>query len=173
MAWRLFGSQSKNDLCKFLIALQWRQIGRVCVSNHQPQYCLLNRLFRRRSKKTSKLRVTGLCAGNSPVAGEFPAQKASNAENVSIFRRHHENNHSHVPPNLSVFNSTTPWYIPPQMRADNWWKLIAAGWSLVQTWSNEWYDSGLMISKYKISVGTENVLVYRDGFQHKLGTCKW
>ena len=39
---------------------------------------------RRRSKKTSKLRVTGLCAGNSPVTTEFPAQSASNAENVSI-----------------------------------------------------------------------------------------
>ena len=36
------------------------------VSNHQPHGCLLNRVFRRRSKKTSKLRVTGLCAGNSP-----------------------------------------------------------------------------------------------------------
>ena len=35
---------------------------------------------RRRSKKTSKRRVTGLCAGNSPVTGEFPAQMASNAE---------------------------------------------------------------------------------------------
>ena len=35
------------------------------VSNHQPNGCLLNRLFGRRSKKTSKLRVTGLCAGNS------------------------------------------------------------------------------------------------------------
>ena len=33
---------------------------------------LLNRLFGRRSKKTSKLRVTGLCVGNSPVTGEFP-----------------------------------------------------------------------------------------------------
>ena len=44
------------------------------VSNHQPQDYLLNRLFRRRSKNTSKLRVTGLCAGNSPVTGEFPAQ---------------------------------------------------------------------------------------------------
>ena len=53
---------------------------RDCVSNNQPLSCLLNRLFRRRSKKTSKLRVTGLCAGNSPVTGEFPAQKASNAE---------------------------------------------------------------------------------------------
>ena len=37
---------------------------RDSVSNHQPHDCLLNRLFRRRSKKTSKLRVTGLCAGN-------------------------------------------------------------------------------------------------------------
>ena len=44
---------------------------------------------RRRSKKTSKHRVTGLCAGNSPVTGEFPGQKASNAENVSIWWRHH------------------------------------------------------------------------------------
>ena len=35
-------------------------------------------------KKTSKLRVTGLCEGNSPVAGEFPTQRASNAEKVSI-----------------------------------------------------------------------------------------
>ena len=49
------------------------------VSNHQLHDCLLNRLFRRRSKKTSKLRVTGLCEGNSPVTGEFPAQ-TSNAE---------------------------------------------------------------------------------------------
>ena len=50
---------------------------------------LLNRLFRRRSKRTSPLRVNGLCAGNSPVTGEFPAQMASNAENVSIGWRHH------------------------------------------------------------------------------------
>ena len=48
-----------------------------------------NRLFRRRPKKTSKLCVTGLCAGNSPVTGEFPAQMASNAENVPIWWRHH------------------------------------------------------------------------------------
>ena len=70
-------------------ALQWRHNGRDSVSNHQPHHCLLNRLFRRRSEKTSKLRVTGLCAGNSPVTGEFPAQMASNAKNVSIWWRHH------------------------------------------------------------------------------------
>ena len=67
----------------------WRNNSNDGVSNHQPHHCLLNRLFRRRSKKTSKLRVTGLCRGNSPVTGEFPAQMASNAENVSIWWRHH------------------------------------------------------------------------------------
>ena len=40
-------------------------------------------------KKTSKLRVTGLCAGNSLVTGKFPAQMAHNAKNVSIWWRHH------------------------------------------------------------------------------------
>ena len=40
-------------------------------------------------KQTSKLRVTGFCVGNSPGTGEFPAQLASNAENVSIRWRHH------------------------------------------------------------------------------------
>ena len=35
-------------------------------------------------------RITGLCVGNSPGTGEFPAQKASNAENVSIWWRHHD-----------------------------------------------------------------------------------
>ena len=50
---------------------------------------LFDSLFRRRSKKTSKLRVTGLCAGISPVNGEFPAQMASTAENVSIWWHHH------------------------------------------------------------------------------------
>ena len=69
--------------------LQWRHNGLDSVSNHQPHDCLLNRLFRRRSKKTSKLRVTGLCVGNSTVAGEFPGQMASNAQNVSIWWRHH------------------------------------------------------------------------------------
>ena len=70
-------------------ALQWRHNGRDGLSNHQPYHCLLNRLFGPRSKKTSKLRVTGLCAENSTVTGEFPAQMTSNAENVPIWWRHH------------------------------------------------------------------------------------
>ena len=64
------------------------------VSNHQPPDCLRNRLFTRRSKKTSKLCVTGLCKGNSPVTGEFLLQRASSTENVSIWWRHHGDNHT-------------------------------------------------------------------------------
>ena len=74
---------------RWVISSRWRHNGRDCVSNHQPYNCLLNRLFGRKSKKTSKLRVTGLCVGNSPRTGEFPAQMASNAENISIWWRHH------------------------------------------------------------------------------------
>ena len=72
------------------VPLRWRHNGRDGVSNNQPHYCLLNRLFRRRSMKTSKLRVTGLRVGNSPGTSEFPAQMASNAENVSISWRRHD-----------------------------------------------------------------------------------
>ena len=71
------------------VSLLWRHNRYDGVSNHQPHDCLFNLLFRRRSKKTSKLRVTGLCAGISPVTGEFPTQMAINAENVSIWWRHH------------------------------------------------------------------------------------
>ena len=69
--------------------LYWRHNDHDGVSNHQPHGCLLSPLFRRRSKKTSKLRVTGLCAGKFTGTGKFPAQRANNAENVSIWWRHH------------------------------------------------------------------------------------
>ena len=77
----------RNRLWK---TLHWRHNGRDSVSHHHLYDCLLNRLFRRRSKKTSKQRVTGLCVGNSPGTGEFSAQMASNARNISIWWRHHE-----------------------------------------------------------------------------------
>ena len=77
--------------CHCMCTLQWHYNGRNGISNHQPHHCLLNCLFKNRSKKTSKLRVTGLCEGNSPMIGEFSAQRASNAENVSIWPGHQEN----------------------------------------------------------------------------------
>ena len=59
--------------------LQWNHNERDGVSNHQSCDCLLNRLFGHRSKKTSKLRVTGLYEGNSPVT----------RKRFSIWWRHH------------------------------------------------------------------------------------
>ena len=92
--WRIFHNICIWFSCTFFcfgdIKLQWRHNVHDGVSNHQPHDCLLNRLFRLRSKKTSKLCVTGLCAGYSPVTGECPAQRASNAKNVSIWWRHHD-----------------------------------------------------------------------------------
>ena len=69
--------------------LRWRHNGRDGVSNHQTHYYSLNCLFRRRWTKISQLRVTGLCAGDSPVTGEFPSQMTGNAENAFSWRRHH------------------------------------------------------------------------------------
>ena len=89
--------------------LQWRNNERDGVSNHEPHDCLLNRLFRRTSKKTSKLRVSRLCVGNSPVTGEFPTQRASYAEYVSFWWRHHDmqtltrDNQSTTEPSKTVY----------------------------------------------------------------------
>ena len=65
-----------NKLCIYLpihvlalFPLQWRHNGHHSVSHHQPHDCLLNRLFTRRSKIPLKLRITGLCAGNSSGTG--------------------------------------------------------------------------------------------------------
>ena len=92
--YHVLSTQFSHTTCS---TLWWRHNECDSVSNHQPHDCLLNSLFRRRSKKTSKLRVTGLCVGNSPGTGEFPAQMASNAENVSIWSRHHDKNHYRLP----------------------------------------------------------------------------
>ena len=71
--------------------LHWRHNERNGVSNHQPHDCSRNRLFRRRSKKTSKLRVTDLCAGNSPVTRPV-TRKMFPFDNVIMTR--HEFGHS-------------------------------------------------------------------------------
>ena len=84
MPWPLASPGHQQPLY-WLCPLRWRHNGRDSVSNHQPHECLLNRLFRRSSKKTPKLRVTGLCEG------WIPAQRASNAEKYSIWWRHHAN----------------------------------------------------------------------------------
>ena len=78
IGWHLNGQEIDFEID--IYTLHWRHNDHDSVSNHQPHGCLLNGLFRRRSKKTSKLCVTHLCVGNSP-----------GPVNVSIWWRHHEN----------------------------------------------------------------------------------
>ena len=80
-------------------SFQWRQNDHGGVSNHQPHGWLLNHLFRRISKKTSKLRVIGLLCGEFTGTAEFPAQRASYAENFSIWWCHHASRNTchHIP----------------------------------------------------------------------------
>ena len=68
-------------------------------------------------KRISKLYVTGLCEGISPVTGEFPTQMASNAEIVSIRWRHHEMQIAHqdelqayINSRMNVFNESSNCY---------------------------------------------------------------
>ena len=62
--WNFYGL--RQIVSNIAISLWWRHNDHDNVSNHQPREGLLNRSFRRRSKKTSKVRVTGLCVWNSP-----------------------------------------------------------------------------------------------------------
>ena len=57
-----------------LTVLQWRNIERDGVWNHTRLDCMVNRFLKRRSKKTSNLRVTGLCDGNPPVTDGYPTK---------------------------------------------------------------------------------------------------
>ena len=88
---RLAKKDLKCLLSIFVIIASFESItrdhdGRHCVSNH---VCSgTQRLFRRRSKKISRLLVTGFCEGNPPVTDGFPAQRASNAVNVYIWWCH-------------------------------------------------------------------------------------
>ena len=87
---KLSHCNSFEDQAPYDITLQWHHNERNGISNQQHIDCLFNHLFRHRSKKTLKFRITGLCEGNSPVTGEFPTQKASNTDNIFIWWRHHD-----------------------------------------------------------------------------------
>ena len=73
LCWSGVSCKPRSSIRNERWSLQCRHNGCDGVSNYQRLDCLFNRLFSRRSKKTSKLRVTGLCARNSPVTSEFPA----------------------------------------------------------------------------------------------------
>ena len=60
------------------------------VSNREPYDCLLNRLFSRRSKTASKLRVTGRRRGIHRWPVNSPHEWPVTRKKVSIWWRHHE-----------------------------------------------------------------------------------
>ena len=76
-------SQFKIEHCSDVIMARWRL--------KSPDSRLLtfgsvySGAYQRKHQSSASL---ALCAGNLPVTGEFPTQKASNAENVSIWWRH-------------------------------------------------------------------------------------
>ena len=67
-------------------SLHWRHNECDGISNHRRLDCLLNLLFGRRSKKTSKLRVTGICEGNSPVTINLKCMMSEICKSVAVIR---------------------------------------------------------------------------------------
>ena len=82
--WQTLMKGKTNNILYYQISFHYNE--RDGTSNHRHLDCLLNRLFRRRSKKLSKLCVTGLYEG---IHRWFPSQRASKAENVSFWWRRH------------------------------------------------------------------------------------
>ena len=70
-------------------SLHWRHNDHDGVSNHQPHGCSLNRFQTQIKENIKAPRHWPLC-GEFTGTGEFPAQRASYAENVSIWWRHHD-----------------------------------------------------------------------------------
>ena len=91
-----------------VLSLLWYQNECDDVSNYRRFDCLLNCLFRRESKRTSKLLAAGLWEGNPPVTGELSSQRAGNAENVSIWWRHHA---SDPCPPIFAYSVTAFWCV--------------------------------------------------------------
>ena len=70
--------------------LQWRHNVRDGVLNHQAHDCLFYRVLKTQMKENIKAeRHWPLWGKFTGVTGEFPAQRDSNAENVSILWRYH------------------------------------------------------------------------------------
>ena len=83
-------------------SLPWYHNELAAVSNHQPHECLFNRFFHAQIKENIKApRHWPLC-GNSPMTSEFPAQRASYAENVYIWWRHYDESHK---PSVIIFRN--------------------------------------------------------------------
>ena len=83
--------EDQNRLLQDNERLNEELAGTITITSMASQIASLMIVYsRHRSKNTSKFHVTGLCERNSPVTDEFPTQRASNEENVSIWWRHHD-----------------------------------------------------------------------------------
>ena len=82
------------------LALQCRHNEHDSVSNHRRLDCLFNRLFRRRSKKTAKLCVTGVCEGNLPVSAQVDSDSElfpfDNVITAWVNVKSHDNSHRKI-----------------------------------------------------------------------------
>ena len=85
----VYRESDRRALVQLKRTLQWRHNDHGGVSYNQPHGSLLNRFFRRRSKKTSNLRVTGHCAWKSPVPVNFPQKGPVTRKMVPFDDRHH------------------------------------------------------------------------------------
>ena len=79
---------------KSMQSLQWRHNGRDGVSDHQPYHCLLNRLFMRRSKKTSNSASLAFVRGINRRPVNSPQKWPVTQKKVSIWWHHHDWNPS-------------------------------------------------------------------------------
>ena len=118
------------------VTLQWHHNEHDGVSIHLSRDCLLHHLYRRRLNKTSKVRVTGLCAGNSLVTGELPAQRASNVENASIWWRHHDGTIWSLSQMLHTIFSPKCHFTVPLLCSENLYVILGVGWELCHVCNN-------------------------------------
>ena len=138
--------------------LQWCRNERDGVSNHRLPVCLLNRLFWCRWKKILKLRATGLCEGNQPVIDGFPSERASNAENVSIWWPHHDLAYGYVHRkkiHTPLHNEIMTWNIFPHylpfVRGIEWLFSLTKG---------EWYVAFFLVVELRRHDATLTSLYY-------------
>ena len=98
------------------------------------------------SKKTSMFRAIGMCAGNSPVIGEFPAQNASNADKDSIWWHQSCNSLSETPVCYSrIFRCH--WPLGPRIPPSLGWKQVSVCYIIKHTWPFVWDENDYFCNK--------------------------
>ena len=105
----IFLAQDKNKCARLRKhkqrSLQWRLNWHDGVSNHQLK-SVYSPVYSGADQGKHQSSASLAFEGNSPVTGEFSAQRASNAENVSIWWRHHAKCQLYViPPTTASFGS--------------------------------------------------------------------